>query len=216
MAFVLNFVVQSIEDFVLLAEEIPIRATLSLFVISTLAFSNVWARWIVRLQQSALLNFTSISGSQDPIDPAYLGHGGFNIDHNRSDAGSNFDGTGTHNTSKANTKLSTGIQGDNNGVKGPLKSSVTIQQSYYNLENNNTQSERGRAEYPSTPGRAPNPPLRDQHTAKGFPTGAYNVPNRTNWNGHVVIGLTPGTHRDVSFYPSTRPNGRSKSLPPPL
>ena len=212
MAFVLNYIAQSLEDFVLLAHESPVRATLSLLVISTLAFSNVWAGWIARLQQSAPLKFASITALRDRIDVAYTGNRFFNIDRNRGDAGFSQNRKATYNTRKDNPKTSTGIQGVNHDVNRPLKSASTIQPSHYDLGNNNTQSERGRAGFPSTAGRVSNRPPRDQYTPIGFPIESYNILDHTNRDGNIVIGLPLGTHRDVSFYASTSPNGRSKSV----
>lgn len=60
MASVVNYLIQSLEDFVILAIDSPLRAASSGFLIASLALSSVWGSWIVRLQQSAPLNVTGI------------------------------------------------------------------------------------------------------------------------------------------------------------
>lgn len=67
MASVLDYVIESLEDFVLLAYDSPFRATLVVLLIASLASSNFWASWIGRLQQSESLN---VASNNDAIQEA--------------------------------------------------------------------------------------------------------------------------------------------------
>lgn len=67
MASIINYLNDSLGDFVWLAHDSPLQAILAVLLVASLAFSNVWGRWIARLQQSSTLKVTHVDdAAQEP------------------------------------------------------------------------------------------------------------------------------------------------------
>lgn len=76
MASPISYFVDCLEDFVLLAYDSPLWATLLVLLLASLAFSNTWASWITHIQQCASLNVTGIfntrrGANNDVASPPY-------------------------------------------------------------------------------------------------------------------------------------------------
>lgn len=168
MASILNYLIDSLDDFMRLAEDAPFRATLSVVLIASLLFSTLWAGWIARLQQSRSLNVTSIYDT---------------------------------------------IQGTNS-VNRPPGSSSIIQPPPRNLGYDDTRPNRGRASFSSTAGTVPKWPYRELPGPIGFPISSPELSNLLDPRGPMVVGPPLWDRDAVSFYPSTSPSYRGKSVPP--
>lgn len=165
MASVLNYFIDSLDDFVFLAQYSPLRATLSALLIASLAFRNVWASWIARLQQSQSLNVTS---THDAIPEA-------------------------------------------NGVNGPPRSASTIRPSGW-IGNDDTRPNRGRASFSSAASTVSNRRYNHLPGPIGFPISSPELSDFLNPRGPVVVSPPLDGRGGVSFYPSTSPSYRGKSV----
>lgn len=166
MASVLNYFIDSLDDFVFLVQDSPLRATLLAILIVSLAFPKVWARWIAHLQQSQSLNVT------DTLDS---------------------------------------IAGGNDANRPP-RSESTVRPYRGNLGNNNTRPNRGRASF-SSASTVSNRPYYQPDGPIGFPISSPELSDLLNPRGPVVVGPPLDGRGSVSFYPSTSPSYRGKSVP---
>lgn len=170
MASILDYCIGSLDDFIFLAYDSPFRATLTVVLIASLAFSNFWASWIARLQQSGSLNVTSI-----------------------------YDAT----------------QGTNTVNSTPGSSSI-IQPPRRNLDSFKTPPNRASPSFPSAPSKPSNRSYQWQDGPIEFPISSAELSNLVNPRRPVVAGPPLRGRGGVSFYPSTSPIYRGKSVRPHL
>lgn len=98
MTSVMNYVLESLDDFVLLAQESPSRAITSAIIFLTLTFAAIWSGWIARLQRSIPLNLSSIQALRDRVHIAYSGRTFYSTGPNRIFSGFDFAGNTTYQT----------------------------------------------------------------------------------------------------------------------
>lgn len=151
MAAVVDYLLDSLLNFILFAIDSPIRATITILLISSLVFSNAWGDWIANLQQPPPVDFTGINDA---------------------------------------------IQRPNGG--------------------DNARPDRSRAESSSTRSSLSDRPQGEHRRPIGSQFSPSNSSNASNTNGNLVVRPPPRNRSNVSFYPSTNPGNRGKSVLPHL
>lgn len=208
MASILRYVEAALEDFVLFADESPLWAVITIYLVLALLFSNLWATEIIRLQQSILLDLRGQVSSTSP------GSEFFNTGTSCFTAGYTCDIEIPYilDTPRIDATASKAVQVDSGSFRKPLKgSTVTVtQSSLSNLGISDPRPKRNGAGLSSIARPVPNQPYLDYYVPYCPPIQRHNISNSGNRNGRRVVSPPVQNRTYVSFYASSSPSNRGE------